>query len=107
MSSKKTFLIGIDGCSWNYVDPLLKKGKLPNIEFLIKNGTRSILNSTIPAVSPVAWSTFITGKQPDKHGIFDWSKYDEQSVKAITKKIKSIMHRIRLFIHHPFSVKER
>jgi predicted AlkP superfamily phosphohydrolase/phosphomutase len=71
-TKKKTIVIGIDGGCWNYIEPLMKRGKLPHIEFLVKNGSAGILKSTIPPITPVAWSTFITGVNPGKHGVFDW-----------------------------------
>jgi len=74
MNKRKTLAIGIDGASWNYIIPLLEKGHLPNISYLIEKGHKGILRSTTPSFSPVAWSSFITGKNPDKHGIFDWCR---------------------------------
>jgi len=68
----KTILIGIDSGCWEYIDPLLKEDRLPNIKSLMKNGASGILKSTIPPLSPVAWSSFITGKKPENHGIFDY-----------------------------------
>jgi len=68
----KTIVIGIDSGCWEYIDPLLKEDRLPNIKSLMKNGAAGILKSTIPPLSPVAWSSFITGKKPENHGIFDY-----------------------------------
>jgi predicted AlkP superfamily phosphohydrolase/phosphomutase len=72
LAKPKVVVIGIDGGCWDYIDPLLEKGQLPNLQQLIDNGLRGILKSTTPAISPVAWSSFITGKNPGKHGIFDF-----------------------------------
>ncbi len=68
----KIIVIGIDSGCWEYLNPLLEESRLPNIKQLIENGTRGILKSTIPPLSPVAWSSFITGKRPENHGIFDF-----------------------------------
>ncbi len=70
---RKTIVIGIDGGSWNYIEPMMTAGKLPNLSFLAERGVRGVLHSTTPPFSPVAWSSFITGKYPSKHGIFDWN----------------------------------
>jgi len=72
MKKKCTFAIGIDGACWEYIDPLIKSEKLPNIKRLITNGRRGITKSTLPHISSVAWSSFITGKDPKNNGIFDW-----------------------------------
>lgn len=65
---KKVIVIGIDGSTFDIIFPLISMGKLPNLKRIINNGTYSILNSIIPPISPCAWSSFITGKNPGKHG---------------------------------------
>jgi predicted AlkP superfamily phosphohydrolase/phosphomutase len=73
MTDKKTFILSIDSGCWEYLDPLLEQGRMPNLSRLIERGTRGVLESTMPPVTPVAFSSFITGLNPGKHGIFDWS----------------------------------
>src|SRR3989338_7227490 len=70
--NKKVFVIGIDSATFDIINPLIKKGALPNLELLIKEGVSGKLKSTIPPVTPPAWSSFMTGKNPGKHGIFDF-----------------------------------
>ncbi len=88
---RKTIVIGIDGACWEYIDPLLKEKKLPNIKKLIYNGSHGILESTLPPISPVAWSSLITGTNPGKHGIFGWTKPDrkgsQEPVNSTTGKV--------------------
>ncbi|HDZ86979.1 MAG TPA: hypothetical protein ENH57_04735, partial [Actinobacteria bacterium] len=97
MAKQKVIIIGLDGGTYKFIDPLVKKGKLPNIANLIEQGTRADLRSTIPPLTPAAWVTFLTGKNPGKHGFFDFVKYDiklhdygftprpQDSVKATTE----------------------
>ncbi len=54
------------------VEKYLDEGKLPNLSKLKKSGTYKRLGTTIPAISPVAWSSFMTGCHPAKHNIFDF-----------------------------------
>ncbi len=68
---KKTLLVGIDAACWDYVHPLLEVGKLPTLQSLMATGSWGTLASTMPALTPAAWSSIITGKTPGKHGIFD------------------------------------
>lgn len=68
----KVLVIGIDGGTFDIINPLINKGSLPNLKRLIENGSSGILQSTIPPVSPAAWSTFITGKNPGSHGIYNF-----------------------------------
>ena len=69
---RRVLVIGIDGATFKILKPLIKRGKLPNIAKMIENGVRGILKSTIPTSSPVAWTSFMTGKNPAKHQIFDF-----------------------------------
>jgi predicted AlkP superfamily phosphohydrolase/phosphomutase len=71
-SSPKILVIGLDGVPFEYLDPLLEQGLLPNIATLIDRGFRSPLRSVYPPMTPVAWPSFATGKNPGKHGVFGW-----------------------------------
>jgi predicted AlkP superfamily phosphohydrolase/phosphomutase len=68
----KTLVVGWDAAGWDYLSPLLDSGRLPTLQGLINRGVHGVLASTIPPVTPVAWTSFITGKNPGKHGIFGW-----------------------------------
>jgi len=65
-------VLGFDGCTYNILLPLIKKGKLPNFASMIEGGVSGDLRSTVPPLSGPAWATFTTGKLPGKHGIYDF-----------------------------------
>lgn len=67
----KTLLIGFDAACWEYIDPWLSAGKMPNLKRLIEDGCSGIIHSTMPPWTPTAWSSIVTGKNPGKHGVFD------------------------------------
>jgi len=95
MKEKKIFIIGLDGATWKLIDPLIAKGKLPTFRKLIKNGTRGILESTLLPVSPAAWTSFATGRRPDKHGIFDFAHrekatYDSVPYSSLDRKCETL-----------------
>lgn len=71
MAKKKTLLVGFDAACWGYLNPLLAADALPNLQRLMKSGTWGTLQSTMPAWTPTAWSSIVTGKNPGKHGIYD------------------------------------
>jgi len=90
MKREKIVVMGFDGATFSLIEPLVDKGKLPTFEKLMKRGVYGILKSTIPPVSAPAWVSFMTGKNPGKHGIFDfrhWNvkKYDESELVDTTK----------------------
>jgi len=75
MSKTKIFIIGIDGATWKILTPLIEKGSLPFLSSLMNKGVWGKLISTTPPNSAVAWSTFQTGVNPGKHGVFDFFKH--------------------------------
>ncbi|MEN3332646.1 MAG: hypothetical protein V7641_2011 [Blastocatellia bacterium] len=75
--SKRLLVIGLDGASFNVLDPLIEKGYLPNLARLIAGGARAPLETTFPPITAVAWSSFMTGKNPGKHGIFEFIRRDQ------------------------------
>jgi len=77
--SNKLLVIGLDGASFNVLDPLIESGHLPNIAKLIAGGSRANLETTFPPITAVAWSSFMTGKNPGKHGIFEFVRRDHRS----------------------------
>ncbi len=69
---KKAMIIGLDGATWDMITPMMARGYLPNIQAIVANGAHGILASTTPPISPVAWTSMITGTNPGKHGILDF-----------------------------------
>ncbi|MBI4635621.1 MAG: alkaline phosphatase family protein [Candidatus Rokubacteria bacterium] len=61
--------MGLDGGSWNVLEPLTRAGSLPNLA-RVMGGAWGPLESTIPPVTPPAWTSFMTGKNPGKHGVY-------------------------------------
>ncbi|RKY31596.1 MAG: hypothetical protein DRP67_02310 [Candidatus Omnitrophota bacterium] len=69
----KVFAVGIDGGSWNVFDYLIEKGVMPFLAGLKKKYPSGICYSVIPPMSPPAWTSFLTGVLPGKHGIYGFS----------------------------------
>jgi predicted AlkP superfamily phosphohydrolase/phosphomutase len=69
---RKVLVIGVDGATFDIITPLVKSGDLPNFAKLMARGSYGELKSTMPILSPVAWTTFSTGVRPGKHGIFNF-----------------------------------
>jgi predicted AlkP superfamily phosphohydrolase/phosphomutase len=72
-----TLVIGLDGGEWDIIDPLIEGGKLPNMSRLKRKGLSGPLESITPPVSPPAWTSIQTGTNTGKHGVFDFSTFDE------------------------------
>jgi predicted AlkP superfamily phosphohydrolase/phosphomutase len=76
---KKAIVIGLDGFEPKLVERLLQTGALPNLARLREQGGISSIQTTYPAETPVAWSTFATGMNPGGHGIFDFIRRDPKT----------------------------
>jgi predicted AlkP superfamily phosphohydrolase/phosphomutase len=72
----RVVILGLDGLSPKIVGEMFADGKLPHLSRLAEEGTFRPLATTVPAVSPVAWSSFQTGTSPARHNIFDFLTRD-------------------------------
>ncbi|MEM8861175.1 MAG: alkaline phosphatase family protein, partial [Chloroflexota bacterium] len=71
-------VIGLDGADWRLLQPWLDADHLPTLKKLIDQGSSGDLVSTIRPESSVAWSTFATGVNPGKHGIYGFMSQTDQ-----------------------------
>ena len=76
---RRTLLIGLDGATFDVLDPLVQDGVMPSLHRLIAGGVRAVLRSTVPALTPPAWTSLVTGRSPGAHGIFDFFRKNSPS----------------------------
>ncbi len=74
-SPRSVLVVGLDGGTFRLLGPWLEEGKLPCLSRLYREGVRGPLESTAPALSPEAWSTFMTGKHPGQHGVMNFVSF--------------------------------
>lgn len=67
----QVLIIGIDGATFDLIDPWIAEGGLPNIARLLASGARGPLESTVIPNSFPGWTSCTTGVNPAKHGIFN------------------------------------
>jgi predicted AlkP superfamily phosphohydrolase/phosphomutase len=67
---RKVVVLGPDGTPLSLIRRLIEQGELPNFARVFGEGSVRPMTSAIPAVSSVAWSSFMTGQNPGKHGIY-------------------------------------
>jgi predicted AlkP superfamily phosphohydrolase/phosphomutase len=77
MNRERVLIIGLDGATWTVLKPWMDDGTLPNLERMRAAGCWGELRSTIPPLTAPAWSTFLTGKNPGKHGVFHFVPLDD------------------------------
>ena len=95
---KRFVVLGLDGMDHALTEKFLAERKLPNLAKLYQQGCFKQLATTVPAISPVAWSSFQTGSNPGKHSIFDFLTRDKKSYlpKLSSVDIRGARRRISL-----------
>ncbi len=72
--SRRVLVIGLDGATFRTLGPWAAAGEMPELARLMAAGCHGELRSTFPPLTPPAWSSFMTGKNPGKHGIFSFRR---------------------------------
>lgn len=95
MTNRKVAVFGLDGVTFDLLQPWLDEGRLPNLAALLAGGASGRLRSTVPPVSASAWASFATGTQPGQHGLVDFTYpaqngYDIQITNGHTRAVPAI-----------------
>jgi len=87
-------IFGLDGGTFDVIGPLIEQGLVPTLARLMEQGAWGELESTIPPMTGPAWTSFMTGKSPGKHGVYgfrvrepetyDWPVATSRSISAPT-----------------------
>ena len=80
---RRVLCLGLDGADYDLVRDLLAQERLPTLAGLAARGAFGPLRSTVPAVTPTAWSSFLTGLNPAGHGIFNFSTNPNRSPQRV------------------------
>jgi len=83
MSAEQVVLVGMDGLGWGEIEKWVAGGTLSTIGSLRDAGTWTTLTSTHPPWTPCAWPSLLSGRNPGRHGVFDFftrEDYDKRLV---------------------------
>lgn len=88
-------ILGLDGATLDLVEPWVADGTLPHLGHLLETGCWGRLASTLPAATFPSWTTFMTGVNPGRHGVFDFTRrepgaYRVRFVNATFRKAPTI-----------------
>ncbi len=76
----RVVVVGLDGVPHSFVEKLVSEGELPVLTSLLSEGSFRKMHSVIPTVSSVAWATYMTGKNPGRHGIYGFIDTEPNSL---------------------------
>jgi predicted AlkP superfamily phosphohydrolase/phosphomutase len=74
----KVVIIGLDAATWTLIRPWIAEGGMPNLANLMRAGVAGSLQSVLPPITPPAWTSFMTGKNPGKHGVFHFVETERE-----------------------------
>ena len=80
---KQMVVLGIDGVPYTFLKQLLDSKELTNFSALASASDFRQMDSVHPTVSSAAWTSYVTGKNPGKHGLYGFVER-ERSTYAIT-----------------------
>jgi predicted AlkP superfamily phosphohydrolase/phosphomutase len=86
----KVFVLGLDGATWDVLEPLQEIGLLPNLSRLCEQGISGNLRSVFPPLSPVAWTGVMTGKNSGKHGIFEFLEHEHDPLNGRVNSSRAV-----------------
>lgn len=78
-SAPRMIVLGFDGMDPKTVNRLMQQGQLPNMQKLAEQGEFTMMRTSLPPQSPVAWGSFITGSDPGYYGIYDFLHRDPKT----------------------------
>ncbi len=78
----RVYVVGLDGATWDIIDPLIDRGKLPVFKELKESGAWARLRTFDPTLSAVVWTSIATGKTMLKHGIVDWTYVNKKKIQV-------------------------
>jgi predicted AlkP superfamily phosphohydrolase/phosphomutase len=95
VKTRRLLIVGLDAATFDLISPWIAEGKLPNLATLMKNGAWGRLASILPPITPPAWTSFMTGKNPGKHGIFNFLEarpgtYELSYLNGASRRAKTI-----------------
>jgi predicted AlkP superfamily phosphohydrolase/phosphomutase len=79
--SQQACVVGLDGTPHSMITRFMENGVMPNLRDIVAKGRATSMTVTLPEISSVSWSSFMTGKNPGEHGIFGFTDLQEGTYK--------------------------
>jgi Flp pilus assembly protein TadD len=76
---RPVIFLGLDAADWSLLDPYMARGVMPALTRLASEGTGGRLKTLSPPLSPLIWTTMMTGTSPVEHRILDFVQFNPAS----------------------------
>jgi len=78
-SPSRVIVVGLDAADWQLLDTYRADGTMPNLARLVQEGRSGVLRAFKPHLSPLVWTTMMTGVSPLRHRILDFTRFNPQT----------------------------
>ena len=78
---QKACVIGLDGTPYSMITRFMDSGVMPRLKDIVSRGRAEPMTVTLPEISSVSWSSFMTGKNPGEHGIYGFTDLEDGTYK--------------------------
>jgi Flp pilus assembly protein TadD len=75
----RVIVVGLDAADWQLLDGYCADGTMPNLARLVREGRSGILRTFQPPLSPLIWTTMVTGVSPLQHRILDFTRFNPKT----------------------------
>lgn len=73
---RPVIFLGLDGADWSLLDEYRRRGAMPNLDLLVREGRAGNLRTIDPPLSPLVWTSMFSGSSPLEHGILDFTRFN-------------------------------
>ncbi|HER19706.1 MAG TPA: hypothetical protein ENO14_01520, partial [Chromatiales bacterium] len=71
--SQRACVVGLDGVPHSMLAKFMDSGVMPRLKAIAAEGAVAPMTVSLPEISSVSWTTFMTGVNPGEHGIFGFT----------------------------------
>ena len=89
-NKKRACVVGLDGVPCTLLQDMMERGVMPNTKKILEGGVLRDMTVSLPEISSVSWSTFMTGKNSGEHGIFGFTDLKEGTYDMTFPQFKDV-----------------
>src|SRR5712671_683841 len=105
-ANRPVIFVGLDGADWQLLDDYISAGAMPHLAQLVREGASGVLETIRPPLSPLIWTTMMTGTSPLDHGILDFVQFDpvtgqKQPITSSERRVPAVWNMATVGGRHP------